>query len=443
TSPDGSFTIKIPEKALPMGVNREAISVTKVPPEEGPVEEIHGAPMVFYKLEPDGLQFSEPVTFQVRTPTQRNTIPMVFLVSGSSFDMIPEPVIEIDQSQQQASLSGQLDHFSHLSLGMIDLFSLRTETVEQQDKKEPFIITARISRHDTQNTFSYTSAQETITILSSWVLSSGTFSSELDNVFPQIINDAPVTSLLSGPKTYTASKMFSCAGVFPSSAQVKYQTALNFTYTKSRGNQKTTNSNALFLSTTTNRFHCIDQEATTPESVEIPTTPVDPYDPNDLNCLGADYPVNNEPSVAVEVLKFSVNGSNNPRCFIEPDLQFGPPVGPDLCPESHYHGGPAFDLFAISHSDPNPSACGYGRVSEVQSGIITISEEQYDGLMTAITPLPNFQVPDNSSPTQSGSHSFLEKFIMSDTCGHDPFIGLSSTMNYTYQSNTRHLVVSG
>lgn len=443
TSPDGSFSIKIPEKALPAGVLRSSIQVTKVASEDGPVEEIHGAPMVFYRLEPDGLSFREPVTFQVRTQTQRNTIPMVFLVSGGTFDMIPDPVIEINQNDQEALLSGQLSHFSELSLGFINLFELRTEPVEQQEKNQPFVITARVTKNDTQNSFYYMSAQENITILPTWVLSGGVFSSELTNIFPQIINDVPSTALTSGPKTYTASKMFSCVGVFPSSSKIRYQTSLNFTYKKSKGNLSTNHSNSLFIGTTTNTFNCIDPSGEVSEPIFIPEVGLDPFDPNNLNCPGADYPQQGEPSVAVQVFKFSVDGSSYQRCFIEPNYQFGAVVGPDACPEPHYHGGPAFDLFGLSFNDPNPSACGYGRESSIKKGVITISEEQYNGLITAMTPSENFQVPNSGSPNQSGSHSFLEKFTMSDACGHDAFIGLSSALSFVYNTSTRHLTVAG
>jgi hypothetical protein len=441
TSPDGSFSIKIPEKALPLGFLRSSIQVTKVASEDGPVEEIHGAPMVFYRLEPDGLSFREPVTFLVRTQTQRNTIPMVFLVSGGTFDMIPDPVIEINQNDQEALLSGQLSHFSELSLGFINLFELRTEPVEQQEKNQPFVITARVTKNDTQNTFYYKSAQENISILSTWVLSGGVFSSELTNIFPQIINDVPSTALTSGPKTYTASKMFSCVGVFPSSSKIRYQTSLNFTYKKSKGNLSTNHSNSLFIGTTTNTFNCIDPSGEVSEPIFSPESVIDPFDPYDFNCPGADYPTEKELSVDVEVFKLAVGQNNKQQCFIEPIIQFGSLVGPDSCAESHYHSETVYDLFGTAYLDPHPEACGHGRESEIQKGVITISEEQYDSVRMNYVSMPRRRGSGNSITI--GSHSFLEKFVMSDACAHDAFIGLSSAFDYVYDTNTRHLTIAG
>jgi hypothetical protein len=254
-SPDGSFSIKIPETALPEGFDISTIKIRRLELSEAPVKEIYGAPMVFYRMEPDGLQFLEPVTFSVSAQTSKNTIPMIFLVSGDSFDMIPDPLIEIDHTEQKASISGQLAHFSDIGIGDLPLFSLEVNDVGDQSIGNSFFRTASIQKNDTPNTFVNVIDTTSVMVLEDWSIGSGLFQAITGDVTPALVVDVPDFKLFAGPQFYSSTEYFQCQS--PGEALLKYHYTLEFTYIRTYGQVSNINSASIVVNEVGDRFNCL------------------------------------------------------------------------------------------------------------------------------------------------------------------------------------------
>ncbi len=126
-SSDGLATIRIPESLLPEGIERSAFSVTKI--EENPLKGIANAPTIVYRLEPHGLQFSSPITLQLSAPMVGDAVPIVFLVSGDSFDLIPNPIIELHEGVKKAEISAELAHFSEVTIVFLNFLRISSSEV--------------------------------------------------------------------------------------------------------------------------------------------------------------------------------------------------------------------------------------------------------------------------------------------------------------------------
>lgn len=561
-SDDGNFVLSVPENALPAGVSRETISIRKLEQAEQPVEEINGAPMLFYDLQPDGLQFREAVTFELNTPTVGNAIPLVFIVTEKDFEMLPEPAIEINQERQRASLSGKLSHFSQLALGYVDLFDVQVNEIAEQTVGEPFSVTAVIHRFNVPQTFLQHATGITISLQNPWTVSGGFFQQKLGLLTPPAMVDIPKLQLQSGPQTLTVNKNFTCLEP-SSSAQLQYQAVLGWSYEKKNGSQTNTVARDSIIATKSNSFTC--KPSNSLPATPSPTTPgykvingrffvevsgseslqskcsqfgksalsypgssdmdarsfyseypqetsvnggslwytckkgspqssasasqlacrgtnydvirtcsicnknltnestvgdfvtsaigecSDPVvstpppsdttnpDPNNLQCVGAHLKAPENGGVPVQVLKVQ-----NGHCFPDPDEQLGPLHGPDFCPEDHYHGGPAYSLTGEQFTDPlsgmSPPECGFGRVSQTSRATIYVDAQQLNEVRSMYGTEPSPSPPPAPEPVYY-SVTAIEKFVMSDTCGHDPFIGLSSSM--TFIVDNFDLIITG
>jgi uncharacterized protein YkwD len=240
-SNDGNFAIKVPETSLPSGLTADKISITRLSDAEQPVKEVNGAPMLFYKLEPDGIEFREPVTFTVETDTIANTVPMVFLVSGDSFDLISDPTIEINQSKKTAFLTAQINHFSHVAIGFADYFEVGEVTIDpmgNQSIDNPFKANLNIKRTAAAPTFVLQSNNDTIDIETDWTLDSVFFESIPGSLDPYVVQ-LPSKSK-SAATDYAFSGDFDCSVSGADKTQVEYQGSINWKYTFNGSNKTST-----------------------------------------------------------------------------------------------------------------------------------------------------------------------------------------------------------
>ncbi|MGE3279225.1 MAG: S-layer homology domain-containing protein [Candidatus Altimarinota bacterium] len=440
TSSDGSFSIKIPEKALPSGLSLSAISIVKVPVGEGPVREVNGAPMVFYRLEPDGVQFRQPVTFEIKTPTLKNTIPMVFLVSGNSFDMIPDPLIEIDQSSQTALLSGQLAHFSHLGLAYVNEFAVTLEGIpDQVINGDQFDFVAQISRLSNNSGFLY--QNKLYPIGEGWGVSNGIIDTLPPGpLIPSRTTNIPASSLFSGQQNYSILEQYVC--IEPNDqVRVRYQFGLNFIVDVV--------SYSAFVGIVTNPFSCegsslelepdqdyesfyfeevLQQEPpSSAESVSysFPSMPISrprsqpTYtnpNPNNLNCPGAQYLAPEQGGVLTDLMVLVPAG----KCVAMPREKgiYQSPSHPGGCPSTHEHANASFQTLDGSMlSDPlvqiSPPDCGLGRVPS-------------EAFISSAYLNPN----QLNTPAQSNAFMISSKSVEIDACTHHPLMDFSN--NFTY-----------
>jgi|CXWL01.1.fsa_nt_gi hypothetical protein len=360
SSPDGKFSLRIPQKSLPPGVDLSSISVRALPRDQNPVEEVNGAPMVFYTLEPDGLTFNEPIDFQITTPTLMNTIPMVFLVSGDSFDMIPEPAIEIDQERQQAVLSGQLAHFSSLGMAFISLYQVSLVPLGTQTVGVPFTAKANFTYTGFPNTFTRVGTTDSIIITDATLLR-GTFV----GVAP--VSDVPRSQVLTtGTQTYTADLTCPNAG----SEDLHYQADLRLSYRHGTKDSSVT----LTVASLPMNFTCLSE----------PTVKL--ADPDRLSCRGAQL-LDPPSGMAMKVMKLP-----NGECIPLYQKQGVAEFPADVCAENNYHTYSFEDVTLLSGStlrDPDvapkvsitpgyPTECGFGKVSDVKKGTIYVQPAQFN-----------------------------------------------------------------
>ncbi len=239
-SDDGNFSIKLPETSLPEGIEAGDITVTRLTDAEQPVKEVNGAPMLFYKLEPDGIQFREPVSFTVETGTVANTVPLIFLVSGDSFDLISEPVIEINQNKKVAFVTAELKHFSTIAIGFADYFEVgqvTTDPVGSQSAGNPFTANVNVQRTAAPPTFVLQSNNDTITIESDWTLNSVFLESMPGSLSPYVMK-LPSQSK-SAETDYDFNAEFNCTPTGYEKTQIEYQGSIDWNYDFNGSNKKT------------------------------------------------------------------------------------------------------------------------------------------------------------------------------------------------------------
>lgn len=120
-SDDGGLSLEIPDGALPEGTSAADITITALGAEDlpGPLAgtDLRSA---FYSLEPDGLQFDEPVTLTRRFDAAGSGfdlaegVPVPYLVlsdpAGETFEPASEQTVQVEGGE--VVLSGTIEHFS-------------------------------------------------------------------------------------------------------------------------------------------------------------------------------------------------------------------------------------------------------------------------------------------------------------------------------------------
>ena len=123
TSDDGKLTLKIPPGAL--GEDDVEITITSVPLEELPEElqEVQGAGDG-YRLEPDGLQFNQPVAVRLELDRAEledqpedgiTTYALVSLTEGGERELLDELRTEATLGEETVVARGELSHFSWIT----------------------------------------------------------------------------------------------------------------------------------------------------------------------------------------------------------------------------------------------------------------------------------------------------------------------------------------
>lgn len=232
TSDDGKFSISVPETALPRGIQANDISITRVSQDDGGLSEVNGAPMLFYRLEPDGTEFAEPVRFTIQTETVANTVPMVFLLSGDSFELIPEPIIEIDQQTRMAKLTAEINHFSEVAIGFSDFFEIGPVTLDPsgtQTADQAFSAEVAVQKSGTP-TFVLQTNNQTVAFQPDW---------RIDNIFfentPGALGAhykrANTIQPQTGIDNYLVTTDFNCSATGSDSTVIEYQGEITWNFT--------------------------------------------------------------------------------------------------------------------------------------------------------------------------------------------------------------------
>ena len=149
TSADGKLTLEIPPDALAKDTR---VSVAGVATEDLPPVLREFAPSAAYRLEPDGLGFSAPVTVQLKLdPDERR--PSGGVVAHLLFTLGPTGELEfLDDVETRVSLadgqtvvSGQMRHFSWL-IRTDGYLEVKLDQIEPRERTvgDPFVVRAEV-----------------------------------------------------------------------------------------------------------------------------------------------------------------------------------------------------------------------------------------------------------------------------------------------------------
>ncbi len=110
-SNDETAELFIPKGALPGSVDLNDISITKVSNSQ-----TENGTWIVYNLEPDGLEFTEEVLFNVTLESVNNTLPIVFISSSNGVDLVNNTFINNNLENSTQTVSIPLTHFSEIRL---------------------------------------------------------------------------------------------------------------------------------------------------------------------------------------------------------------------------------------------------------------------------------------------------------------------------------------
>ncbi len=106
-SDDSLVKLNIPQTALPSDVMYSDISIVKEKEDT-------------YVLEPDGLEFNEPITVEFLSQRVDDSLPLPQLISGEgeneTTEFLSEITIDIDPETGSETITGRLSHFSRLKI---------------------------------------------------------------------------------------------------------------------------------------------------------------------------------------------------------------------------------------------------------------------------------------------------------------------------------------
>ncbi len=131
-SGDGRASLEIPKSALPAGVDPNDISVSRLAEYNLPVIGADDSQNITYRLEPDGLEFNEPVIFKTSFDNPGHGVPLVFLVTGDNqVEVLENTEIAIDPETDIATVMAPVSHFSQLTINVaLTFFSYKVEAAD-------------------------------------------------------------------------------------------------------------------------------------------------------------------------------------------------------------------------------------------------------------------------------------------------------------------------
>ncbi|GEM_PF-3069477 len=114
---DGSASLSAAPDALPKGVRASDLKVTKITPGGAADKDV----IAVYRLEPDGAQFTKPVTFNATLPQQLQpptpgAIPLVIVISGERVEIPDTQEVKQDTPSSNLNVGAELTHFSVLRI---------------------------------------------------------------------------------------------------------------------------------------------------------------------------------------------------------------------------------------------------------------------------------------------------------------------------------------
>lgn len=132
-SDDGNAELAIPIDALPQGVSLSDIAMAKVNTSEYFGNDLNNDSVVVYSLEPDGLEFPEPVTVTFEEPLVAQgedsfTVPLIVHDGGEGgleSELLDIVGIQVNEDEGSMRVAASIDHFSHILRDLDGLFVVK------------------------------------------------------------------------------------------------------------------------------------------------------------------------------------------------------------------------------------------------------------------------------------------------------------------------------
>ena len=233
TSADGSLTLSVPAAALPEGTTADSITITTLASDDLDYWK-EGTIFAAYDLQPDGLEFAEPVPVTLRLPLPTAGISFRIMLLGDlerdelDFEGVRVLGVEPDEDTGELIVNAELSHFSNMivSEGFFDVSLQAPDTVVVD---VPFTANARVHLTTRAESLEYTFDGEEVvytkTARGGWELEGIIRGST--RLSPRRVTDRPpLTSLNSRSTTiFSVPQMFTCERQGP--FKIDYLATLN------------------------------------------------------------------------------------------------------------------------------------------------------------------------------------------------------------------------
>ena len=359
SSADSGIRLLVPESALPDGVDPAGITLTRAPVSDYDRAFPEGGPDFAIRVEPDGLQFTQPVTIEIVVDDAGDGVPILWQLTGDRLELVPTTATKLDPETGRFTVAGDIEHFSSVIGDLDGFFKVTMPNPGDHVIGESFTVTVVI----TQTGVNPRGVSGPVVFISRtvdpWNVS-GLFTHVGPAAVPSRVPDLPPGTAVYGP-TLTVTSEFTCAKV--GSANFNYHARLSyFVESATLGDEERMWEKSDFASDSSydNWFVMQCLALPTPTPTETPTNIPTP-----------------EGSFEVEVLHHG-----NERFPLE---QFRV-ASPDACEEDHYHAN--FSVHSLEGGtamDPDQSGCGFGEVGT--PGLVStvrVSAEEWAAYRTAL-----------------------------------------------------------
>lgn len=396
------FSLRVPEVALPSGVSSEKITIAKLAKADQPMQDVSGAPMLFYKLDPPGTSFNEPIRFEIEVPTVGNTIPMIFFVSGDKVEMIPTPTIEMDPGNGIAFLTAEISHFSEIGISEKSPISFELqEGPSTALEDEPFTTGFTITwdpeasreiayqkgdteiRYDGKWTVFGVGSQFTGSLISAKTdeLSEEGVEEGLDNQAVDLDFDRdaadPDAIIISDVQQFFHNETFTCAT--PGENQtIRYAFNIGWGYVVKKGNQEESVRRVSTVVLKGSPFDCVTEKQN--ENFM-----------GDLRCAGVRPVRFGQKFVPLDV----VQPDEDPNCYLKSDLEERLSEESN-CDNDHYaaFGSDVLESLALDRTprkiiDPDPDGCHFGEIDAFAGGLLFASPDQIKTRVLKLLSVPD------------------------------------------------------
>ena len=231
-SEDGSAVLSIPAGALPEGVTLKDIEIREVSADPDLFVATEGdPPLAVLRLEPDGLQFSEPVTLTVQLQIEDPSGQIFAIhVFGDEAEMITDVESEFDPESNTLTASIQLRYFSDVWFSLLEnVFEVEVSaSASEVPVGGAFEVTVTVTRAaEPEQPFRarITSTAEFYIRLADapWELEG--YMSSFTPISPGVVESIPSATTVS-TRTFTVRVEFECTSV--GNAHVRYSGTVRF-----------------------------------------------------------------------------------------------------------------------------------------------------------------------------------------------------------------------